>query len=179
VEAKVGPWSRPRSLDLTERGALVSIRGLAGASRLKNSVAQRLCDAASEVLWEQRRLQAAWEVLDVPGASPGAFIQVEAVFERSRAAYSFIVERGTRAEVLGARAARTLLHFLDAEGAVDSCLADQLAVPLALSGGGGTVTTDQVGRHLEAVADVVSSFGIPARTWGRPGGPGGLEIGRS
>lgn len=178
VRAEVRPWVRPRSLDLTERGALVSVRGLAGASRLKLAVAERLRDAAHEVLWEQRRLEAGWEVLEVPGASPGAFILLEAVFEKSRAAYSFIAERGTRPETLGARAARTLLHFLEADGAVDSQLADQLAVPLALAGGGGAVTTDQVGRDLERVAEVVSSFGIPARAWGRRGGPGGLEVGR-
>jgi len=25
---------------------------------------------------------------------------------------------------------------------------------------------------------VIAQFGIPARTWGRRGGPGGLEVGR-
>ena len=51
-------------------------------------------------------------------------------------------------------------------------------MPLALSGGGGRVTTTEVTRHLETVAAVLSQFGIPARTWGRRGGPGGLEVER-
>src|SRR5204862_298778 len=45
-------------------------------------------------------------------------------------------------------------------------------------GGGGKVTTTEVTRHLETVAGVVSQFGIKARTWGRRGGPGGLEVER-
>ncbi len=98
------------------------------------------------------------------------------MFEHSRAAFGFLGERGVRAEVLGDRAARTLLAFLETDAAVDPHLADQLAVPLAISGGGGRVSTNVVTAHLETVAAVVTQFGIGARTWGRRGGPGGLEV---
>jgi len=116
--------------------------------------------------------------VDVPASSPGSFLLLEVVFEESRAAFGFLGQRGLRAEIIGDRAARTLIKFLEGEGAVDPHLADQLAVPLALAGGGGRVTTTEVTRHLETVAGVVSRFGIPARTWGRRGGPGGLEVER-
>src|SRR5262249_51543659 len=123
-----------------------------------------------------RRLEAEWEVRDnVAAASPGSFLLLEAIFEQGRAAFGFLGERGLRAERLGDRAARHLLKFLEAEGAVDPHLADQLAVPLALARGGGRVTTPEVTQHLETVAAVVSIFGVPARTWGRRGGPGGLD----
>jgi RNA 3'-terminal phosphate cyclase (ATP) len=178
VRAEVTPWSRPASLALEERGALVAVHGTSGASRLKGEVARRQRDAAQSVLWESRRLEAAWDVIDVPAASPGSFLLLEAVFEQGRAAFGFVGQRGLRAEVLGDRAARKLLKFLDGEGAVDPHLADQLGVPLALSGGGGRVTTSEVTSHLETVAGVIAQFGIPARTWGRRGGPGGLEVGR-
>ena len=65
---------------------------------------------------------------------------------------------------------------MEGEGATDPFLADQLAVPLALAGRGGRVTTSALSAHLETVAAVVSAFGVPARTWGRRGGPGGLEV---
>jgi RNA 3'-terminal phosphate cyclase (ATP) len=178
VRADVQPWPRPASLSLEKRGALVGIRGTSGASRLTGDVARRQADAARELLWERRRLESTWDVVDVPASSPGSFLLLEAVFEESRAAFGFLGQRGVRAEVVGDRAARTLLKFLEGEGAVDPHLADQLAVPLALSGGGGRVTTTEVTRHLETVAGVVSQFGIPARTWGRRGGPGGLEVER-
>jgi RNA 3'-terminal phosphate cyclase (ATP) len=178
VHAEIQPWSRPASLSLEKRGALVAIRGTSGASRLTGDVARRQADAARELLWERRRLESAWDLVDVPASSPGSFLLLEVVFEESRAAFGFLGQRGLRAELIGDRAARTLIKFLEGEGAVDPHLADQLAVPLALAGGGGRVTTTEVTRHLETVAGVVSRFGIPARTWGRRGGPGGLEVER-
>lgn len=178
VRAEVEPWPRPAALDLSRRGALVAVRGVGGAARLRGDVAKRATEAARALLWEERRLESEWEVLDLAAASPGAFLQVEAVFETGRAAFSLLGERGLRAEALGERAARHLLKFVDDdEAVVDPWLADQLAVPLALAGGGGAVRTSEVTSHLETVAAVVRQFGVPAETWGRRGGPGGLRVG--
>jgi RNA 3'-terminal phosphate cyclase (ATP) len=89
-----------------------------------------------------------------------------------------LAERGLRAEVLGERAMRKLLRFLgDEEAAVDPWLADQLAVPLALAGGGGRLVTSEVTPHLETVASVLRAFGFASQAFGRRGGPGGLEVG--
>ena len=105
--------------------------------------------------------------------------QVEAVFENGRAAFGVLGERGVPAEILAERAGRRLLRFIEEEtGCVDPWLADQLAVPLALARGGGRVTTPEVTSHLETVATVLRRFGVEAATWGRPGGPGGLEVPR-
>jgi RNA 3'-terminal phosphate cyclase (ATP) len=176
VHARVAPWTRPAGLVLEARGPLVQVRGVSGVGRLKGDVGRRQADATHDRLWEERRIESSWEVVEVPAASPGSFLLVEAIFEGTRAAFGFLGERGLRAEVLGDRAARTLLQFLDSEAAVDPHLADQLAVPLAVGGNGGRVTTNRVTQHLVTVAEIVSVFGIPARTWGRVGGPGGLEV---
>jgi RNA 3'-terminal phosphate cyclase (ATP) len=179
VGADVGPWSRPATLDLSQRGALVEVRGIAGAARLRGDVAQRAAEAARALFWEQRRMETQWEVVELNAASPGAFLQVEVVFEVGRAAFSLLGERGLRAEVMGERAARRALRFIeDEEAAVDPWLADQLAVPLAVAGGGGRLQTPEVTSHLETVAAVLRRFGFNAETWGRLGGPGGLEVGR-
>jgi len=77
--AEVGPWERPATLDLSRRGALVAVRGISGAARLRGDVARRAADAARAHLWEQRRMETEWEVVDLAAASPGAFLQVEAV----------------------------------------------------------------------------------------------------
>jgi RNA 3'-terminal phosphate cyclase (ATP) len=181
IRAEVPPWPRPAGLSLEDRGALVEIVGTSGArepGKGPGDLAQRQADAAQERLWEARRIESRWDVLDLPAASPGSFLLLEAVFEQSRAALGLLGERGVRPEVLGDRAARMLLGFLDTGAAVDPYLADQLAVPLAIGGGGGRVSTSVVTTHLETVAAVVSLFGIGARTWGRRGGPGGLEVDR-
>jgi RNA 3'-terminal phosphate cyclase (ATP) len=179
VDAEVAPWTLPGPrLDLSTRGALVAVRGVSGAAHLRGDVAKRAADAARTLFWEKRRIEAEWEVIDLAAASPGAFLQVEAVFETGRAAFGLLGERGLRAEVLGERAARRVLKLIDDEEAVvDPWLADQLAVPLAISRGGGRLQTSEVTSHLETVADVVRRFGVPALVWGRRGGPGGLAVG--
>jgi RNA 3'-terminal phosphate cyclase (ATP) len=176
VHARVAPWARPAGLVLEDRGALLQVRGVSGAGKVRGDVARRQADAVRDLLWEARRIETAWETVEPKPASPGSFLYVEVIFEQTRAAFGFLGERGLRAEVLGDRAARTVLQFLEGEGAVDPYLADQLAVPLAIGGGGGRVTTNRVTQHLVTVAEIVSLFGIPAHTWGRVGGPGGLEV---
>ncbi len=178
VQAVVHPWTRPASLDLSRRGALVAVRGIAGQARLRGDVARRAAEAARALIWEERRIETEWEVAELTATSPGAFVQVEAVFENGRAAFGLLAERGLRAEVLGERAMRKLLRFLgDEEAAVDPWLADQLAVPLALAGGGGRLVTSEVTPHLQTAASVLSAFGFAGQSFGRRGGPGGLEVG--
>jgi len=178
LKATVSGWQPRGALVLEERGALLEVRGLSTASRLKGDVAERQRDAAQERLWEERRIETRWETASPPSASPGAFLLLEAVFEGGRAAFGMVGERGVRAESLGDKAARRLLKFLEGDAAVDPHLVDQLAVPMALSRQGGRVTTDEVTPYMEAVAATLSRFGIHARAWGRRGGPGGLEVAR-
>ena len=156
------------------------MRGVSGAARLRGDVARRQADAARALLWERRRLESGWDVVEVPAASPGSFLQVEAEFENGRAAFALLGERGLRAEVLGERAARRLLRFLDdEEAAVDPWLADQLAVPLALAGGGGRSATSEVTSHLETVAAVLRQFGGPAGPGAAGEDPAGSRWGPS
>ncbi len=179
VQAVVQPWDDASALVLERRGALLEVRGVSGSSRGRGEVARRQKQAAEARLWEARRLESTWDVLEPPAASPGSFLLVEAVFEEGRAAFGFVGQKGARPEVLGDRAARTLLRFMEGEGAVDPHLADQLAVPMALSGHGGRVTTTEVSLHLETVAEVLSLFGIRAEVSGRRGGEGALEVAAS
>ncbi len=74
---------------------------------------------------------------------------------------------------MGERAARRALRFLeDEEAAVDPWLADQLAVPLALAGGGGRLQTSEVTSHLETVAAVLRRFGFERGDLGSAGRSG-------
>jgi RNA 3'-terminal phosphate cyclase (ATP) len=180
ARAEVGPWARrEEAVRLDDRGALVAVRGFSGAGRMKEAVAERARDAALALLWQNRRIEASWEIVDLKAASPGSFLLVEAVFENGRGAFGYLGDRSVKPELLGERAARRVLKFIEEEeGALDPWLADQLAVPLALAGGGGRLTTTEVTRHLETVASVCTAFGRVARVWGRRGGPGGLEVER-
>ena len=176
LRAEVQPWVRPASLELDDRGPLLQIRGISGAARLKGGVAQKQRDAAAEVLWEKRRLEAQWEIVDLPSGSPGSFLMLEAIYDRGRGAFSHLSERGVRTETVGLQAAHELLAFLEGTGAVDGHAADQLALPLAVARGGGRVTTYEVTKHLQTVAHILTLFGIGARVEGLLGGAGQLEV---
>ena len=163
-----------RRLDLTRRGALVAVRGISGAARLRGDVARRAADAARALLWEQRRLETEW---DVRGAARGVARRLPAgrggVRERARGVRAARGAGAAAPRCWGSGRRGALLRFLDDEEAVvDPWLADQLAVPLALAGGGGRLTTSEVTLHLETVAAVLRRFGFDAETWGRRGGPG-------
>jgi len=177
----VSPWARPGgSLVLESRGTLVAVRGLSVSAKLKGDLAQRQRDAAVARLWEERRIEAEVEVADMAAESPGSFLYLEAEFEEGRAAFGWLGEKGLRPEVAGDRAARRLLRFLEDEeaSAVDAHLADQLVVPLCLSGGGGRITTSEVTAHLETVAQVATLFGFTVTVTGRAGTPGQIEVAR-
>jgi RNA 3'-terminal phosphate cyclase (ATP) len=175
LRAEVEPWTPDHGLALDTRGALVELRCISGSSRLRSEAGARQSEAVRRRLWELRRFEVACEIVDHPSDSPGAFLLLEAIFEQSRAAFAYLGRRGLAPEALGDRAARELLDFVEGEGAVDPYLADQLAVPLALAGG-GRLTTSELTRPLPAVVSVLEAFGFPARISGRMGGPGALEI---
>jgi RNA 3'-terminal phosphate cyclase (ATP) len=178
VWSEVRAWKRdlPR-LELDRRGSLVAIRGVSGASdkKLGLEVARRQRDAAAQRLWDERRLEAAWDVVEVPAASPGSFLFLEAEHQPGRIALGLLGEKGLRSELLGDRAARRFLRLLELEGAVDPHAADQLVVPMALAGG-GRVTTTEVTRHIQTVVAVLAQFGFHASVSGRIGGPGSVEV---
>ena len=181
VRARALPWARPgAALSMECRGRLLAVRGVSGSGRVKGDLAVRQRDAAQPRLWEERRLETEWEVALMPSEGPGSFLYLEAEFEAGRAAYGWLGEKGVRPEILGDRAARRLLHFLaDDEGAcVDPHLADQLVVPLCLSGGGGRVTTSEITSHLETVARVAGLFAFKVEVVGRRGGPGLVAVER-
>ncbi|MFI5184781.1 MAG: RNA 3'-terminal phosphate cyclase, partial [Vicinamibacteria bacterium] len=73
IRVDVETWTRPATLRLEERGALVALRGVSGASRLKGNVAERQRDTVQEHLWEKQRLEVEWEMDGPPSASPGSF----------------------------------------------------------------------------------------------------------
>ena len=177
LRAHVSPWRQAMApARLEERGALLAVAIVSGAAKLRGDVAERQAEAARARLWEERRLEAELVVQHPEAAAPGSYLMLCACFENGRAAFGLLGMRGVRAEIIGDRGARRLLKFLDGPGAVDPQLADQLAVPLALSGAGGRVSTPEVTRHLETVAEVLRAFGVRAETWGARGRAGGIDV---
>ena len=178
LRAEIEPRSLAgRQLSLDERGTLTGVRIQAGASRLRRGLAERAARTVAATLWEARRLEVESLVVAPESASPGSWVCVEAVFERGRAAFAALGERGLAPETLGDRLARRLLRFVeDEEGAVDPLAAELLAVPLAVAGVRSRVTTPEVSQSLVSSLEVLAAFGLPVEAFGRVGGPGGFEV---
>lgn len=167
----------------TERGAPKRFQGRSYSLGLPGHIAERMREAAMEVLREAGCGEAEIEVEVVErGRSEGCGIALWAEFEGGRRlGGSALGRRGKRAEEVGREAAEGLLTELEGGGAVDGHLADQLVVWLALVRGRSEFTTSRVTEHLRLAAEVAEAMvgcrviieeGRPARVVCDPRGLG-------
>jgi RNA 3'-terminal phosphate cyclase (ATP) len=177
VRATVAPSSRRAPLRVCERGPLVRIRGVSAVARLDRGVAERQERRTRERL-APLSPEIAIEIAELPAASPGSALLLLAECERSQACYCALGARGKPAERVADEAAEGIEEFLAGDGAIDPWLADQLVLPLAVTGGDSQLRTARVTEHLLTVALVVHPF-LPARIRidGRKGEPGTIRVG--
>jgi RNA 3'-terminal phosphate cyclase (ATP) len=79
-------------------------------------------------------------------------------FEHASAGFTSLGELGKPAEQVAEEAAQDLLEFLEADGALERHLADQVVLPMALASGRSSFTTTTVTQHLLTNAWVVNQF---------------------
>jgi RNA 3'-terminal phosphate cyclase (ATP) len=156
--------ARPSTLSpltLERRGDLerVDVYSTASEHLEDAEVADRQADEASAVLSDARLTVAQADVSYVPSASPGSAITVAGTYERSRLGADELGERGRPSEDVGAAAAEQFLDAHDRGAAVDTDMADQAMVYLALAG--GTVQIPAVTDHVETNLRVIEAFDYP------------------
>lgn len=139
------------------RGALQQIRGAAVAASLPAHIAQRMRDRAAKLL-DQAGLSFVIEPERVSAASPGAGIFLTAEYGSSRAGFSALGEKGKPAEQVAEEAVHALLSFHQSGAMLDEHLADQLILPLALSGLALTLSVERVSQHMLTKLWVVEQF---------------------
>lgn len=160
--------STPSPIRLPERGAIegVRVRSLAADALREKEVAARslrsAIDALPDVPVRQRTTE--YADADCPGSAVVATVDCEA----GRAGFSALGDPGTAAEAVGEAVADGVKSFVANGAPVDEHLADQLVVPLALSG--GRVRIPRVTDHIETNVATVNAFGYDVsleRTNGR------------
>lgn len=139
------------------RGPLRQISGAAVASSLPAHIAQRMRDRTANLL-HQSGLPAAIEPQRTRSVSPGAGIFLTAEYESSRAGFTALGELGKPSERVAEEAVEALLAFHQTDALLDAHLADQLVLPLALSGQPVTVSVERVSRHTLTNIWVVEQF---------------------
>lgn len=176
VRAGVQPLTRLSSIDLTNRGALLALRGISAVAGLPRGIAERQADRVRCRLADAgHRIEI--EIAELDAACPGDSLFLWAEFEQTRAGCSALGERGKPAERVADEAVDVLLDFLTGDAATDPHLADQLTVFMALANGRSVLTTARVSQHLLTNLWTIQQFlPIEVSLEGRPGGPGRLCI---
>jgi len=146
------------------------------ASNLPAHIPQRIANRARNLLTE-RGIQNQIGPLRVRGAGPGAGIFLTAEYEHALAGFSSIGERGKPSEQVAQEAVDRFTTHHNREGAVDRYLADQLLLPMALTGGQSEMTVSEITQHLLTNAHIIRQFTEAQITiQGKKGEPGHVVV---
>jgi RNA 3'-terminal phosphate cyclase len=95
---------------------------------------------------------------DLPSSGAGASVLLVAECEKTTEGWQSLGERGKAMEQVATEAARKFKHWYRTECGTDEHLADQLALPAALTPGVSCWTTARVSEHLRTVLQVIPLF---------------------
>jgi RNA 3'-terminal phosphate cyclase (ATP) len=147
------------SLVLEDRGALRAMRAEAIVANLPLDIARReLAVVKAGLTLPETALSA---IDDRPASGPGNVLLIVQEYEHVTEVFAGFGERGVRAEQVAQHAVDEALRFAHSEAAVGEHLADQLLLPIALSGAGSFTTLDPSG-HSRTSMEVIQRF-LPVR----------------
>lgn len=151
----ITPTDRLRPLSLLDRGEIIARRAIALISHLSSEIARRELKVLGEKLgWDE----SVWQIEEVTNSpGPGNVLFVEIKTPRLTEVFTGFGERGIRAEQVAERLARDVRHYLVADVPVGEYLADQLLLPLAMSGGGEFVT-GPLSRHATTQIELLKQL---------------------
>jgi len=142
-------------LELGGRGGILSVTGEAVVCNLSDKIAREEAAAMAHILAIPREAIAIKTITNARGQGNVimAFIQSQALTETITA----FGQRGVRARVVGATAAREAEEYISSGAPVGFHLADQLLIPMAL-GGGGSFITQAPTNHTLTNMEVIAMF---------------------
>ncbi|WP_332898869.1 RNA 3'-terminal phosphate cyclase [Haladaptatus sp. CMSO5] len=149
----LAPLSMPVRGDLNA----IAITSKASTHLRKANVAERQAIEARRLLEADGHEVAAQSVTTVESASPGSSLLVRAAYDATVVGFDTLGEKGKTAEKVAAAAVNAFRAFHATGATVDSFLADQLLLWLALAGGEFVAPT--LSGHVETNREVISQFG--------------------
>jgi RNA 3'-terminal phosphate cyclase (ATP) len=155
----LGPSSLSR-LSLGEHGELQGARIYSRESwgLADSDVARRQAETARSKLESENIDILEQQVTSTAADSPGSAITVELVYRNSRAGFDALGKPGKPAESVATEALDDALAFEAGSASVDSHLADQLLVFLALAG--GELSVPRLTDHVETSLGLLDTFGF-------------------
>ena len=176
VTATVNPQKKFLPLNIVERGKFVRVTGISAVSNLPQDIARRQRDQALKTL-SQKRIDADIEIVSAPSPGKGTTVVLLAQYENITAGFDSLGAIGKRAEEVADEACNAFFEYIDAGGALDPHLADQIIPYLALAKVPSIFTTSRVTQHLFTNIWVVKQFmEIDIQVEGKEGGPGAVRV---
>lgn len=151
----IHPVTTIRGMDLTSRGALLSVHGLSCVSNLPLSIADRQkMSLMQNLLMPDVDMQ----VMEVHSHGQGTFVFLKGEYENAFTGFSSLGERGKPAEAVGREAAEQFKAFNDSSACLDPHIADQIVLYLGLAKEDSTFTTSRITQHLITNLRVIEKF---------------------
>jgi len=151
----IEPVAKTQRLDLLERGGIRAARARALVVNLPPSIAEReLAVVKEKTGWSDEQLQVEFSTNAI---SRGNVVMIEIESENLTEVFTRVGERGVRAETVAEEAVEEALGYLNRGAPVGEHLADQLLVPLALTGGGSFVT-GSLSLHTTTNIEIIKKF---------------------
>lgn len=158
VVASISPVGRLSAFERTNRGNLTGIDVLSAVSNLPASIGERQRDQVLKRLRAQGYSATRIELLKGPSPGPGTVVFLKAGFEQGSAGFTSLGQRGKPAETVGDEACSAFFEFMASGAAVDSHLADQLALYIALAQGRSCFVAEAITEHLRTNIWVIEQF---------------------
>jgi RNA 3'-terminal phosphate cyclase (ATP) len=170
------PAKKIKGLNQTSKGALLSIDGYSGVSRLPVSIAERQKNA---LLKKIHPLSADLRILDVPSSGAGTFVFLKGEYEHALSGFSSLGKRGKTAESVGIEASKAFIDFHNSPSFLDPYLSDQIVIYLGLSTESSAYTTSRITQHLLTNLWVIEKFlNVTYEIEGKINSPGKISLAR-
>jgi RNA 3'-terminal phosphate cyclase (ATP) len=159
IVLQIQPAGQLEKLVWTERGQLQQVTGVAAVTNLPSHIPQRMASRGSSIL-HSAGISCQITPLRERGPGPGAGIFITAEYTNGRVGFSSIGRKGKPSEKVAKEVCNEFLSYHNAnnEPAVDSYLADQMILPLALAGGESVFSTNRITRHTLTNSYVIQQF---------------------
>jgi RNA 3'-phosphate cyclase len=144
-------------LQWEDRGSLQSLSARFIVSNLSMSIAQRGIGHLKR-LAQNANLPIECEAVEVPGITQGAFCTIWARYERAAGSGSASGARGLRAEHVAQQAFDQLFNWMRSPSTIDSNLADQILLPLAISEEPSCFTVGKLTERFMTQVWVIKQF---------------------
>jgi len=161
VRAKIFPAQELKPLKITERGAMVLLRGYSGVGNLPLSIAERQRTSLLKKIHSHShgtRCPSKIELIHVPTPGQGTFLFLQSESEHSIAGFTSLGALRKKAEVVGEEAAYEFLGYYDTNAALDPYIADQIVLYLSLAQKKSSFTTSRITQHLLTNLWVIGLF---------------------